>query len=273
MAENPATNPASPKTSPEPIMDNQQVKELMQILRDNKSPSMDDFMNVLKQVTAMERQLSSAVGELAAMRKQLDEAKAVNHPAVAVMEKAVISAQNFIADLREKLAAIKQGIIEGCTNAVNAFKEKGIAALNNVVGFLGIKPALESMRNDLNKNIEADNRAIGKIEKISGNFHEAGKHLRNVGRALLGKEAVDEAKPVGKIAKAFTTPFKAERSCCESIKKHVEAAIGGLARLEQRAAEKKPSLMDALNAADKKVAQDKKDAPVVDAPKASKGER
>ena len=269
MAETPTT---TAKTD-EPIIENQHVKELLKILRENDAPQMKDLLTVLNKVTAMERQLDSAVGELAAMRKQLDEARAVNHPALAAMEKAVINTQHFILDLRDKLTAIKQGIVNGCKNAVTAFKEKGISALNNLAGFFGIKSALESVRNELNKAIEHDNRAIGKIETISKNYHDAGRHLRNVGRALLGKEAIQESKPIGDIAKAFIAPYKAERSCCESIKKHVEAAIGCMARLEQRAAEKKPSLMDALSAADKKVAQAKKDAPAVDTPKVSKEER
>jgi len=268
-----AENPASAKASAEPIIDNQHVKELVQILRDNKSPSMGDFMNILKQVTTMERQLNSAVDELAAMRVQLDEARAINHPALAAMEKAVINTQNFIQDLRDKLTAIKQDLVNGCKNAVSMFKEKGISALNNLVGFFGVKTAIESVHNDLNRTIDHDNRAIGKIETISKNYHEAGKHLRNVGRALLGKEAIQEAKPVGAVAKSFIAPYKARRSCCKKMKNHVEAAIGCITRLEQRATEKKPSLMDALNAAEKKVAQAKKDAPAVDAPKVSKEER
>ena len=268
-----AENLATATKNAEPIIDNQHVKELLKILRENEAPQMKDLLTVLYKVTAMERQLDNAVSELAAMQKQLDEARAVNHPALAAMEKAVINTQNFIQDLRDKLTAIKQDIINGCKNAASAFKEKGISALNNLAGFFGIKSALESVRNDLNRTIDHDNKAIGKIETISKNYHEAGKHLRNVGRALLGKEAIQEAKPVGAVAKSFIAPYKAERSCSEKIKKHVEAAIGCMTRLEQRAAEKKPSLMDALNAADKKVAQAKKDAPAVDAPKVSKEER
>ena len=209
----------------EPIIDNQHVKELLKIVRENEAHQMKDLMTVLYKVAAMERQLGNAMNELAAMQKQLDEARALNHPALAAMEKAVINTQNFIQDLREKLTAIKKDIVSGCKGAVSAFKEKGISALNNLAGFFGIKSALESVRNDLNRAIEHDNKAIGKIETISKNYHEAGKHLRNVGRALLGKEAIQEAKPVGAVAKSFIAPYKADRSCCEKIKKHVEAAI------------------------------------------------
>ena len=268
-----ATPQPPPKSASPPIMDNQSVKELLVIMRDSNTPTMRDFVTVLQQVTAMERQLNTAVNELAAMRKQLAEAQAVNHPAANEMQKSVAVKQSFISDFRDKLAEIKSNIIGGCKNAVAAFKEKGIAALNNVMGFFKIKPMLETVRNDLNKSIAYDNKAINKIETISKNYHEAGKHLRNVGRAILGKEAIQEAKPVGKIAKTFIAPYKTERSCCESLKKQVEAALGGLAKLEQRAVEKRPSMMANIADLDKKVAQDKKDTPVVDTPKVAKDAR
>jgi len=125
----------------------------------------------------------------------------------------------------------------------------------------------------VNKGIAHDNRQINKIETISKNYHEAGKHLKNVGRILLGKEPIKDAKPVGKIAEAFCKPLKADRAICESIKKRVEVAIGCVSRLEQRAAANKPSLMGNLKKLDEKVAQDKKDTPVVDTPKRDKDAR
>jgi len=124
-------------------MDNEYVKALLAVMQNNNTPSVKDFVDILKQVTAMENQLNNAVGELSAMRKQLDEARAMNHPALAAMEKAVINTQNFVTDLRDKLAEIKDNIINGCKNALDAVKEKGIATLNNIVGFFKIKPALE----------------------------------------------------------------------------------------------------------------------------------
>jgi hypothetical protein len=254
-------------------MDNQHVKELLALMQSNNAPSMRDFVTMLNQVTAMERQLNNATRELAAMQKQLDEARAVNHPALDAMDKAVVRTQNFVQDLRDKLTAIKESIIDGCKNALDAVKEKGISALNNIMDFFKVKPMLEAVRNDLNKAIAIDTKAINKIETISNNYHEAGKHLRNVGRALLGKEAIQEAKPVGKIAKAFIAPYKADRACCEGIKKSVEAALGCVSRLEQRTKEQKPSMMAALQVLDKKVAQDKKDAPTTEKSAPAKGER
>ena len=210
----------------ESIFDNQHVKELLKTLKDNDISALKDLIDILKQVTAMEHQLNNAVNELALMRKQFDKVKAISHPALTAMDRAVINTQNFIRDFQDKLAAIKRDIVNGCKNAVSAFKEKGISALINL---FKIKPTFESFRDKLNKTIDNNNKAINNIEAISNNIHEAGKHLRNVGRALLGKEASKETKPIGNVTKAFTTAYKAESTCCESIKKHVEAVIDSIA--------------------------------------------
>ncbi len=71
---------AKTKTTAEPILENEHVKELLAILRENNSPSTKDFLAVLHHVGAMEKQLDAAVKELAAMRQELRTAQEQNHP-------------------------------------------------------------------------------------------------------------------------------------------------------------------------------------------------
>jgi hypothetical protein len=228
------------KAKPAPIIENKHVKELLTILKQNNSPSMKDMLAIIGQISTMEKHLESAVNELAAMRTQLAEMEAKNHPIRNTLQKAVIGMQAQILELRDKLAELKQSFIESCKNAVTAFKEKGISALDNVAKFFKIKPALESMRNNLDRDIRADDKAIAKIEAISTEYHEASRHLKNIGLAIIGKEPIKESKPMGIIAKALIAPCKAERNCLVSIKKNVEAAIDSVSRLEDRT--KKPSI-------------------------------
>jgi len=255
------------EASAAPLAENEHVKELLAILRENNSPSTKDFLAVLQQVGAMEKQLDAAVKELAAMRRELQEAQEQNHPVKTAMQKAVIAMQGQVLDLRDKLAELKQNVIDGCKSAVAAFKEKGISALDNITRFFKVKPLLENMRDTLNDSIKHDDKAIARIEAVSAEYHEAGRHVGNIGRAMMGKEAVQDVKPVGKLAKALEAPFRAERSCFVSMKKSVEAAIGSLARLEERAAERKPSIKQAMQTFNEQIAQAKKDAPAVERPR------
>lgn len=258
------------KTNAAPIMENEHVKELLAILRDNNSPSTQDFLAVLHQVSAMEKQLDAAVRELSAMRRELKEAQEQNHPVKTALQKAVIAMQGQVLDLRDKLAALKQNVIDGCKNAVAAFKENGIAALDNVARFFKVSPLLENMRDSLEKYIRHDDKAIAKIEAISTEYHNAGRHVKNIGRAMLGKEAVQEAKAPGKLAAAISFPYRQERKTFFSMKKSVEAAIGNLARLEERA---KPSIKKAIQEHSEQAARDKKDAPAPERPRPDGAER
>lgn len=261
-------NPAN-----EPIVENEYVKELLAILRENNAPSAKDFLAVLQQVGAMEHQLDAAVKELAAMRQELQAAQEQNHPVKSTMQKAVISMQGQVLDLRERLAELKQNIIDGCKNALAAFKEKGISALNNVTRFFKVRPMLESMRDNLDSNIRSNDKTIAKIEAISTEYHEAGRHLKNMGRAMLGKESIQKAQPPGKMAAVISAPFRAERSHLADMKKSVEKAIGAMIRLEERAAEKKPSIREALNTHSQKAAKETKDAPTAERPRPVSAER
>lgn len=134
-----------------PLLENTHVKELLAIIRENNAPSMQDFLAVLGQIGAMERQLDAAVRELAAMRRELNEAREQAHPVKTALKIAVETLDKNVAALRERLDAVKQRVIEGCKNAVAAFREKGISALDNIARFFKVRPVLESMRDDLNK--------------------------------------------------------------------------------------------------------------------------
>jgi DNA repair exonuclease SbcCD ATPase subunit len=249
------------RNSAAPIMTNESVVELIKLMRENNAPSARDFFDVLKQVGAMEKQLEAAVGELAAMRRELAEAQKQNHPVKTTLQKAVIAMQGQVLELREKLAALKDHIIDGCKNAIEAFKEKGIAALDSIARFFKVKPILENMRENLDKNIRFDDKAIAKIEAVSAEYHAAGRHIKNIGRAITGKEAVQAAKPVGIVAKTIAAPFRAERGHFVSMKKNVEAAIGSVARLEERAAERKPPIRQTIAEMQKKVDRDREERP------------
>jgi len=250
-----------------PLRENEHVKELLSIMESNQMDT-GDLRGLLGYVGAMERQLDAAVVELQAMRQELSDMREdQNHPVRKALQNAVRTLERSVGEAQKKLNVIKESIINGCKSAVSAFKEKGISALSHIAGFFKIKNSLESLRNSLNNGIDADKSAIAKIEAVSAEFHQAGTHVKNMGRAMLGKETVQDIKPAGKLAKALEAPFRSELSCLANAKKSVESAIGKLEQLEQagmktRAAEKKPSVLENLQAMKEQAAQMKRDAPV-----------
>lgn len=235
---------AKSKQAQAPIMENEVVKELLALLKENQAQGGKELAAAFRQVGKLEKQLAAAVGELKTMREDL--AQMQNHPLKTALQKSVITLQDRILALRDNLAELKAGIIEGCKNALTDFKARGVAALDGAARFFHIKSGLESVRDNLNQSIGIDEKAIAKIEAVSTEYHEAGRHLKNIGRTLTGKEAVQEAKPVGKLAKTIEAPYKAELSCLRAMKNSVEKAISQVARLEQAAQKKPPSILKTM---------------------------
>ena len=242
-----------------PIAENEYVKELLALLKENQSPAGKELLEAIGHVSEMEKQLASAVDELKAMRQDLEKMK--NPPLKSALQKSIVVLQDRILALRDSLAELKAGIIEGCKNTLAAVKERGISALDHAARFFHIKPGLTAMRNNINEGIQADEKAISSIEAVSAEYHEAGRHVKNIGRALMGKEAVQEAKAPGKLAKTVQAPYRAERACLLSMQNSVEKALARIERLEQ-AAEKKPSILDTMRTQNEKIrAEPAKEAP------------
>ena len=250
-------------------MENEHVKEFLSILNDNGKDA-SGLLAMLVYVNSMENQLVKAVEELTAMRRDLSTMREErDHPVRTALEKAAKSLETTITETRSRLAEIKEKIIEGCKNAVSAFKEKGIAALNGIAKFFRIKPLFESLRNNLQNDIKRDQAIIVKIEAIGTKYHTAGMHLRNVGRTLRGKEVLTAIKPNGKLSKLVSAPFRTEMKCLQNTLKDAEKAIAALERLDkavpQKAAaehaERKPSVKDTMKKYQKQIDADRADAP------------
>jgi len=258
-------------TATPPLIENEHILELLSLMRENNKDTSGLFA-MINRVTEMEKHLETAVGQLADMKRDLHDMREIqDHPIKTKLQKAIIALEQRINDMRESLAKIKVAIVEGAKNALDAFKEKGANALNNIMRFFHIKQGLQAWKENADATIRADTKTIANIEAFSQQYHETGKGVRNMGRALRGKEAVTEAKPVGWLAKTLQAPFKAHRATQVKMKKTLTAAIKGLEQMEQEAAQRKaarapdkPSLLDRLEQNKALAAQHVRPTPVMD---------
>jgi hypothetical protein len=251
-----------------PITEHADVKTLLSLLRENNIDA-KDLTAVLGAVAAMERQLSAAAGELAAMRRELAGMREErNHPMRAILQKAERSLSGMVRGLRSKLKAVRDGIVVGCRRAVAAFRDTGVSALNNLAGFIEIKPALESVRDNLNESIAGAGKSIAKINAASEQYHAAARSIRNIGRAIAGREPVPEIRPNGKLARLLETPFRLELRNLNGSLRSVNKAPAGLDRLEKADAKRKeaarPSTLETMKVLKVKAERRKKEAPAKD---------
>jgi hypothetical protein len=232
-----------------PLMENQYVQELFSIMQDNGKDT-KGLAELIGRVGEMEGFVTRAEQKIADMKSQLAEMKeAQGHPVRTALQSAIKALETKVAEVKERISELKTAIIDGCKTAVEAFKEKGAAALSGIAKFFHIKSALKAIDKTADSDIATCDRAVANINKFAQNYHEVGRGVKNMGLIIIGREPVDQKKENGKLAAAMALPYKAHKAALNGIKKAIGAMEKGLAQLDAsvesqragRAIEKNPA--------------------------------
>jgi len=219
-----------------PLMENQYVKELFDILNTNNKDS-SGLLALINHVSSLEDFVKQAESKITDMKTQLDVIKEIqNHPIKTALQNTVKTLETKVAEIKVHIAELKSDIIEGCKNAVAAFKENGIATLDKLASFFHIKSGLKSISSNIDMSIKSVDNSITKIAVFSKEYHQTGRHIKNMGRVLVGKQPIDSVKEVGALAKIVSAPYKADKKILISMKKAVDKMAEKLDRLSQSAA-------------------------------------
>jgi len=269
MDENTVTNTSVARDAP--LEQNEYVQELFSILRDNGRET-TGLAALLGHVSEMENFVKRAEDKIAEMKSQLSEMKEVqNHPVKTALQRAIKTLENTVDVMKERINDLKAGIIDGCKNAVAAFKEKGVSALDKLASFFHIKSSLKSLEKSANETAQSCEKSVTRINEFSNQYHEAGRAIKNMARMFVGKDPVDAKKEAGILAKTFAAPYKAEKALMVQISKSANAMVIRLEQLEtsvtdnreNRVREKQPqTLLDEVREAQQLVEQRKLELPV-----------
>ena len=151
-------------------MEEPAVRELLEVMKQHNSPGREDLLAMCQQIAGLEQQLNSALEELAVMRQELAQAR--ESPVKRALQKTVEGLEKVTNGLRERLDSLKEKVVEGCKKTLAAFRERGVSALAHTAEFLHIRPALEGISRELEKNIAFDDRALSIIEAASKEYLE-----------------------------------------------------------------------------------------------------
>ncbi|GHU58605.1 hypothetical protein FACS1894133_3670 [Clostridia bacterium] len=261
-----------------PLAENQYVQELFSILQDNGKDT-KGLAALIGHVSEMENFVQKAENKISEMKSQLAEMKEVqNHPVKTALTNAIKSLEAKVAEVKERIAELKTNIIESCKSAVEAFKEKGVAALNNLAKFFHIKNGLKAIDKSAEQSVKICDNAVKNINEFAQNYHAAGLAVKNMGRIIIGKEPVDAKKENGVLAKIAAAPYKAEKAAMNGIKKTVDKAIAALDGMEERQAvkqterqaehAKKPDMLAKIAKNKERVEREKRELPVPERTKA-----
>lgn len=170
---------------------------------------------------------------------------------LSLLSAAVTGLEKGVHAARERLAAVKEQIAEGAARAVEEVKHAGLAGLNKAVSFLGVKKTLNLLRGDLHNTVTDAKATIAKVEAVGEELRSVGGHLKQAGRATVGKERQEvDASKEGRFQAGLLAPLRSFRDIVEHMEQSAGKAVGQLEKLEQAAA-RKPSVLDNLKKAEK----------------------
>ena len=219
---------------PSELHQNPHVQELYSMLKDNgKDTAVLDTL--IDCVSRLEQNVAASENQITAMKSQIDGMKEIQeHSIKHALLNTVKGLEQDVKEAKGFISEIKNSIIQGCKNAVQAVKESGIKALDNLASFFNVKAPFQNMEQYATQRIERCNKAIGKIEAFAREYHKVGMGLKNMARVLTGKERIDTPKEVGKLAAAVSAPFKAARTLAATDRNIARSAINAIDRLEER---------------------------------------
>ena len=216
------------------LLENEAVRQFLQLLMENRPDKGQDYSIMLWQMDNMENQLNRALEELHEVKGQLAELQ--ENPAKRFVSRMADAVEGRLHAAQEYLAEMKGRIVEGAREAVEDFKHTGVKALDRAVSALGIKKALESMQRGIGESIADVKKSIEKVENLGHELRSVGGHIKNAGRAIMGKErqTIDGGSE-GRFQAAVLSPLRLEKTILTKLNNMALAAIGNMERLEQAA--------------------------------------
>ena len=228
----PAPQSANAPLAENELLSNQYVQQLFSVLQDNGKDT-KGLSALIGHVSEMESFVTCAEQKIAEMKSQLAEMKEVqNHPVKTALTNAIKALETKVAEVKEQIGELKTAIVDGCKSALASFKENGAAVLNNLAKFFHIKGALKTVGKSAEQSAATCDRAVANIAQFSKEYHQTGRHLKNMGRMFVGKPPIDTAREAGKLAAVVSALYKAEKAAFRGIQKAASAIVAKLKQLE-----------------------------------------
>lgn len=165
-----------------------QILDLVEALEQNGlHKQKEDVQSLAGYIENMEYNLSVMMSEIQEMHSEVSRLQ--NRGIRAKCVQIVMKAEDKIQQAKTMISITKVKTIQFAGDAVKAFREKGKSALMQAVEVMRIPAALSSMKNGFSHAKESMRQSAGRMDSIREELHEVSGHMKNAGRALLGKPA------------------------------------------------------------------------------------
>ena len=167
-----------------------QIIELLSVLeKNNLQKQKEEVQALVGYIDGMEDKLSQMMEEMKEIR--LEVGKLHDKGIRAKCVQLATAAEGKIQQVKAMVSTAKANLISSAGRMVQTFQEKGRAALRHAVQALRIPAVLSRMEHGFSHAGKAMEQCAGKLDVFREELHQAGGHMKNAGRALAGKEALE----------------------------------------------------------------------------------
>lgn len=225
----------------------QQMEELKQILlNQNMNMGVQVINMVQESFKIMDAQHQVLYQELHDVRAQLDAMQKSMDNLSPRQQKALVQTQstpnqiltgleNKVSGMGNYISQMKKNIGEKAAGVVKDFKARGVIALNNIAGKLGVKEYFKRAEKHFNREAVEIQQSIDKIDAVSREVNEAKTHVGNIVRAIGGKELKDVPEKQGKMFTLLSSHFKKSLQSTLNCRNKAHDFVAGLEKLQQKA--------------------------------------
>ena len=168
------------------LSDIPEIKELLKVLEENGLlKEQNDVKTLVSYIEDMETKLFDMSAELKEMHGEVGKIR--DSTLRARCTQLITAASEKIQQASQMVVSCKNNLVKSAKDALRAFKEKGKDALIIAVNAMKIPSALDMLKNGFHRAAESLGKSDSNLETIRNELHDVGTHLKNAGRALIGK--------------------------------------------------------------------------------------
>lgn len=167
------------------------VQEYMKMLLNNDmQKEYHDMKELLDYISQMDSHIESMTNEIRELKDTIEQLK--NPETKSQLSKICEKVETTIVNCQKKLEHIKTGLVDSMKKSLEDFKQKGKGAVIKVVDVAHVREGLSSLHQSLSFSKGAVLSLSWKIDDITKELSSARTAIKNAGRILLGKSAIDK---------------------------------------------------------------------------------
>jgi hypothetical protein len=199
-----------------------------------ESSQVAELLDYIKEMQGM---ISESTKHIETMESQIAEMREIQkHPVKNVLTNIHENLNSCFEKAKEGLKNLMNKLVEGCKKIVESVKDTGIIAGDNIAKALDLKGIVETDKAVFETIGKLCDKAVKNCETFFAEAAQIGGHVKNMGRSLIGKEAVEVGeKQPGLISELFTAPYKAISDGCKAVVALDEKHLANLENQEMKA--------------------------------------